>query len=199
MVFLRHIKTLLILLLFLFIDSFIDFFGLDKLWPFSILSSPLIIRSPLNSGLLSGKINFNTQFHKSDERSQYFTKETLKGGVVTPEEIVDAYINSNRALYEINRRMYLDIDAAKVLGMSEDAIGNNFDTRGERRNFNVLNENRFRPYVPSLDVRRLFEERAFDLGVANPYEQAIDVIDRIRDVLESVPMNADLFPDLQSP
>jgi hypothetical protein len=128
-----------------------------------------------------------------------FTKETLKGGVVTPEEIVDAYINSNRALYEINRRMYLDIDAAKVLGMSEDAIGNNFDTRGERRNFNVLNENRFRPYVPSLDVRRLFEERAFDLGVANPYEQAIDVIDRIRDVLESVPMNADLFPDIQNP
>ena len=51
-----------------------------------------------------------------------FTKETLKGGVVTPEEIVDAYINSNRALYEINRRMFLDIDAAKILGMSEDAI-----------------------------------------------------------------------------
>jgi hypothetical protein len=128
-----------------------------------------------------------------------FTKETLKGGVVTPEQIVDAYINSNRALYEINRRMYLDIDAAKVLGMSEDAIGNNFDNRGERRNFNVLNDNRFRPYVPSLDVRRLFEERAFDLGVANPYEQAIEVIDRIKDVLESVPMNADLFPNIQNP
>ena len=51
-----------------------------------------------------------------------FTRQTLKGGVVTPEEIVDAYINANRALYEINRRMYLDIDAAKILGMSEDAI-----------------------------------------------------------------------------
>ena len=95
--------------------------------------------------------------------------------------------------------MYLDIDAAKVLGMSEDQIGNNFDTRGERRNFNVLNENRFRPYTPSLDVRRLFEERASDLGVANPYEQAIDVIDRIKDVLESVPINADLFPNIQNP
>ena len=28
-----------------------------------------------------------------------FTRPTLKGGVVTPEEIVDAYINANRALY----------------------------------------------------------------------------------------------------
>ena len=60
-----------------------------------------------------------------------FTRQTLKGGVVTPEEIVDAYIDANRALYEINRRMFLDIDAAKTLGMSEDAIAQNMINRGE--------------------------------------------------------------------
>ena len=45
-----------------------------------------------------------------------FTRQTLKGGVVSPEEMVNAYIDANKALYDINRRMYLDIDAAKILG-----------------------------------------------------------------------------------
>ena len=34
-------------------------------------------------------------------------------------------------MYEINRRMFLDIDAAKILGMSEDAIAENMVNRGE--------------------------------------------------------------------
>ena len=31
-------------------------------------------------------------------------------------------LGANKALYEINRRMYLDIDAAKILGMDEGDI-----------------------------------------------------------------------------
>ena len=60
-----------------------------------------------------------------------FTRQTLKGGVISPADVVDAYIDANRALYEINRRMYLDIDSAKILGMNEDAIATNMFDRGE--------------------------------------------------------------------
>ena len=95
----------------------------------------------------SKSLNYKITNFKDGVRNSrnLFTKETLKGGPITPAEIVDAYINSNRALYEINRRMFLDIDAAKVLGMGEDAISTNMSDRGERRSFNSINEGEFRP------------------------------------------------------
>jgi hypothetical protein len=128
-----------------------------------------------------------------------FTKETLKGGVVTPEQIVNAYINSNRALYEINRRMYLDIDAAKILGMDEDAIAQNMVNRGERTAFGFLNEGAFRPYSVSRDIAELFEDRSSAIGAPNPFEQAIDVIERIREVLSETSLRGDLFPNIENP
>ena len=143
-------------------------------------------------------LNYKITNYKDGIRSarNIFTRQTLKGGVVTPEEVVDAYLEANKALYEINRRMYLDVDAAKVLGMDEDQIETNFDNRGERRAFGFINEGLFRPYSVSRDVEELFAERAEQIGAPDPFEQAIDVIDRIRDVLEPTSINADVFPNI---
>ena len=47
-----------------------------------------------------------------------FKRPSLKGGVVTPEEIVDAYINANRALFAAKSNFMKDYDAAQVLGIS---------------------------------------------------------------------------------
>ena len=47
----------------------------------------------------------------SDSRS-LFTAKTLRGGPIEPQEIVDAYINANRALFNVRKEMMLDIDAA---------------------------------------------------------------------------------------
>ena len=129
----------------------------------------------------------------------FFTRRTLKGGVVTPEEVVDAYIDSNRALYEINRRMYLDLEAAKTLGMETDAIAENMANRGERRAFGFFEEGLFRPYSVSRDVAELFDIRSAQIGAPNPFEQAIDVIDRIRDVLAETSLDGDVFPNLENP
>ena len=48
--------------------------------------------------------------------------------------------------------MYQDIEAAKILGMSEDSIFENMQDRGERRAFNALNDGEFRPFFPSPEV-----------------------------------------------
>jgi hypothetical protein len=146
-------------------------------------------------------LNYKITNYKDGIRSarNIFTRQTLKGGVVTPEEVVDAYLEANKALYEINRRMYLDVDAAKVLGMNEDQIETNFDNRGERRAFGFLNEGLFRPYSISRDVQELFAERAEEIGAPNPFDQAIDVLDRIRDVLESTSIRGDVFPNIENP
>ena len=61
--------------------------------------------------------------------------------------------------------MYQDMEAAKVLGMSEDSLDQNMSGRGERRAFNFLNEGRFRPLKISRDVIGLFEKNAQNLGI----------------------------------
>ena len=66
-------------------------------------------------------------------------------------------------------------------------------------NFSFLNEGLFKPYVPSRDVQELFAKRAEELNAPNPFDAAVDVMDRIRDILESVPIRADVFPDIQNP
>jgi hypothetical protein len=128
-----------------------------------------------------------------------FTSATLKGGIVSPKDIVDAYINANRALYNVNRSLYEDIQAAKILGTSEDFLFDRMDNRGEKKAFNSINDGEFRPLTLSKDLQELFEIRANELGVPNPYAQAESIIDRIQDVLSRVPLGGDLFPDIQNP
>jgi len=48
----------------------------------------LIIRSPLNSGILSGNININTNFDKFDERSKYFYGENFKKKIYKVEKLI---------------------------------------------------------------------------------------------------------------
>jgi hypothetical protein len=141
-----------------------------------------------------------TEYKKGVRDSRnLFTSAVLKGGVIEPEEIVDAYINANRALYRVNRNLYQDIEAAKVLGMSNSALYDNMDGRGERRAYNALEDGEFRPLKISKDVENLFETKALELGVANPFFKASTVIDRIQGILERVSLEGDLFPDLINP
>jgi len=149
----------------------------------------------------SKSLNYKITSFKDGIRNarNIFTRRTLKGGVITPEEVVDAYIDANRALYEVNRRMYLDIDAAKILGMSTDRIEENMADRGERRAYGFLDEGIFRPYSVSRDVAELFDIRSAEIGAPNPFEQAADVLDRIKDVLSETTLKGDVFPPIENP
>jgi len=141
-----------------------------------------------------------TDYKKGIRNSRnLFTAATLKGGVVTPQDVVSAYINANRALYRVNRELYQDIEAAQILGMNPEAIDYNMEKRGERKSYDALSEGRFRPLTISRDVRDLFALRAQELGVMNPFEAAQDVLNRIAEILEMTSLSGDLFPDLENP
>ena len=84
------------------------------------------------------KIN---QYQKGIRDSrQLFTSATLRGGPVTPEEIVDAYINANRATFNVNRELFKDVEAARLLGMNEDSIEESMDARGAGAAYNFIGE-----------------------------------------------------------
>ena len=141
-----------------------------------------------------------TEYKKGVRDSRnLFTAAVLKGGIVTPEQIVDAYINANRALYGVNRELYQDIEAAKILGMNEDSLAERMVGRGERTAFGFLNEGLFRPLTISRDVQALFQSKADELGVPNPFEQAADVIGNIQEALAETVLEGDLFPDIPNP
>jgi len=141
-----------------------------------------------------------TDYKKGIRNSRnLFTSATLKGGPITPEQIVDAYINANRALYEVNRELYQDIEAAQVLGVARDSLDNNMDKRGEGKAFDSLIIGEFRPLNISRDVQEIFEIQAAKLGMADPFAAAESVIDNIRELLSNVPLTADLFPNIENP
>jgi hypothetical protein len=95
--------------------------------------------------------------------------------------------------------MYQDVEAAKTLGMSLDKIDINMEKRGEKKAFEALNEGRFRPLKISKDVQELFQIRADELGVMNPFDSAQGVLERIAEILEMTSLSGDFFPDLENP
>jgi len=146
-------------------------------------------------------LNFKiTDFKKGIRASRnLFTRQTLKGGPLSAETVADAYINANRALYGINREMYKDVEAAKILGTSEDDIAEAMWKRGERTNYNYLSEGEFRPFRVSRDVRMLFQEQADKLGLPNAFEAAGDALDLIQEILSGVSLKWDAWPNLINP
>ncbi len=62
----------------------------------------IIIRSPLNSGLLSGKVSNSTKFDQEDERSNYFDSEVLKKKMIKIKELQKKLNISNSSLLKFS-------------------------------------------------------------------------------------------------
>ena len=127
-----------------------------------------------------------------------FKRPTLKGGVVTPEEIVDAYINANRALFNARNNFMKDYEAAQILGISRAALDSNMNRMSNRDRVSY-EDGDFRPYQPSQEIINKFEENAFKLGVPNPYTQARPVIDAISYLIETAPLSLEALPEIENP
>ena len=90
-----------------------------------------------------------------------------------------------------------DLDAAQILGISEEAYRANVDISSRERS--AIEQGIFRPYTPSLNIRQAFAENAAAIGQPNPYESAADVIGSIREQLSGLSLNAPEFPVINNP
>ena len=127
-----------------------------------------------------------------------FKRPTLKGGIVSPEEIVDAYINANRALFKARNNFMKDYDAAQILGISPSALESNMNRMSNRDRVSY-EDGDFRPYEPSREIVNKFADNAFNLGVPNPYVQARPVIEAIRSLIEVAPLSLENLPNIENP
>ena len=111
---------------------------------------------------------------------------------------MDSYINANRALFGVKKNLKQDMDAARLLNINEDAFDSALD-RLSNVEVNAIDDNEFRPYQISDNVAAAFEENAEKLGLPNPLEEAIDVINDIREELADLPLSVGKFPDFPNP
>jgi hypothetical protein len=132
-----------------------------------------------------------------DSRS-LFTRLTLKGGPIEPTEVVDSYINANRALFETQKEFKQDLEAAQLLNISEDGFNAATD-RVSGISLNAAIDSEYRPYVLSNEVLNAFEENADKIGVSNPMDTAQDVIDDLADQFSDLSLDLDEFPVFENP
>ncbi len=146
-------------------------------------------------------INFKIADYQKGVREsrQLFTREALRGGPIEPRDVVDAYINANRALFQNTRDFYRDIEAAKVLDMPEDELAKQAIDRLGRRTYGTVNEAVFRPLNISDKVIQAFQENADKLGLENPFIQAAPVLADIKSKLFEVPLTEEGITDIINP
>ena len=129
-----------------------------------------------------------------------FTSEVLKGGEVSPEQIIDSYIYANRQLYDVQKEMYRDLEAAKVLGMDSTSLGREVSRGTGKRNYGALNRGRFQSINISKNIFQGFKRIADELGIRNPLLDARGVINNIRGQLFNVGLGeGDEFPLIENP
>jgi hypothetical protein len=111
----------------------------------------------------------------------------LKGGKVTANEIIERYIASNKARFNVMQNMYKNIEAAETLGESQGDLIRVFrDRQISPRTYNYLNNGKFDPYYPSKDIIAKFRDIARDIGEPSPFLEAGPEVRDIRRELRGI-------------
>jgi len=139
----------------------------------------------------------NFQKGVRDSRS-LFTRVALKGGPIEPKEIVDAYINANRALFDVKKTLKGDIDAARLLNISDTGLANSLD-RISAVEISNIDQNFFTPYSLSSEVLSALADNAAKIGQRNPMEVAGEVISNLESQFSNLNLNLAEFPVFENP
>jgi len=128
-----------------------------------------------------------------------FTREVLKGGIKTPEQIYEAYLNANKALFKVQKNMADDMSAARLLGMTEDEMETEVLDRIGGVNYETLTENIFRPLNITTNTINSFQEIADALGISNPLDSVIDSLSELQELLSEYSLTNKNLPQLKNP
>jgi hypothetical protein len=122
----------------------------------------------------------------------------LKGGPKTPQDVVNRFIQANKARFLTQQKLRKDLLAAETLGSDEFLLRKEFNERQLGREFNRLQNGIFVPYEPSENIRREFQQIEERIGVPDPYIEALDAINDIKLELRGLTLD-DNFDDYIKP
>jgi hypothetical protein len=127
-----------------------------------------------------------------------FTGPLLRGGPVTPEQVVDQFQKANDSLFKVQKRMFQDYYAARTLGVSDRALENTFQDRVSNKQVRAIQTGRFTPFIPSENIEQAFSDNARAIGEADPYRAARSQIQRLIRNYERLKFG-DVFPLIDNP
>ena len=128
-----------------------------------------------------------------------FTTPLLRGGPVDPADIVDRYAIANQALYNVNKELFDDYYAARTLGTKSSAIDGQFADRVSTKQLNAIKTGRFKPFIPSENIIKAFDQNAREIGERNPYRIAERQINRMAQKYNNLPLYDTTFPVFENP
>jgi|MDTC01.1.fsa_nt_gb hypothetical protein len=128
-----------------------------------------------------------------------FTSPLLKGGPVTPEQIVDRYKIANEALYKVQKEMSQDYYGALILGAGNKPLQNEFKDRVSNAQLRAIIGGDFKPFIPSENIQKAFRDNANKIGQGDPYSAAKATINRIARQYNKLKLFDDALPDIENP
>ena len=97
----------------------------------------------------------------------------LRGGPIDEDDVINRYIASNRARFNVQREMFKNISAANVLGVNNPTLRKEFrDRQISMDAFGRLQRGKFDPYFPSKEIIARFREIAKNLGDPSAFRLA---------------------------
>ena len=75
-----------------------------------------------------------------------FTGTVLRGGSITPDEIIERYYIANQQRFKKFKELKRKIEAAEILGATRRDLGQLFDKRQETKNYKAVNADKFIPF-----------------------------------------------------
>jgi len=108
-----------------------------------------------------------------------FTGPLLKGGPITPEQVVDQYQKANESLFRVQQKMFKDYYAARTLGVTDRALQNTFQDRVSDKQVQAIRTGRFTPFVPSENIAQAFADNAREIGEPDAFKSALSQIRRL--------------------
>ena len=114
----------------------------------------------------------------------------LRGGRIKPNDVINAYYNSNRARFLVQQEMNKNISSANILGVDTSLLRREFSDRQiSASTFNKLATGAFEPYFPSADIRKRFAEIASNLGDPNIYLEVAPTLRAMRSLFRQLPLD----------
>jgi hypothetical protein len=152
-------------------------------------------------------IKYKIATYNRDARNSkaLFTNEILRGGVTTPKEIVDAYINANRELVKTQKVLNKDIRDAITLNANESELSKSLVDGIGKKSYGKISNNIFTPVNISKDVIRGLQQITEEIqktnpNFKNPFYDAIGAISNIQSQLFNVDLeNDEGIPEIENP
>ena len=101
---------------------------------------------------------------------------------ITKEEIIQQFYIANKALFDTQQKMHLDLRAANKFEIDDSDLAQVFERRQRsQKEYGPLFEGQFKPYIPSESIMQKFKQKSFEFNEANPgygdpFQEALPVL-----------------------